>query len=85
MGQGIVADLWTTRYSVMKAIEFAFPPIAEQEAIATYLDERCSQIDRIVETLETQIDNLKELRKALVTDVVTGKIRVAQPTTAEAV
>jgi type I restriction enzyme S subunit len=85
MGQGIVADLWTTRYSVMKAIEFAFPSVEEQQAIAAYLDQKCGQLDRIVETLETQIDKLKELRKTLINDVVTGKIRVTPPTDAEVV
>ena len=50
---------------------------AEQTAIATYLDEKTVHIDRIVSTINTQIDKLKELRKALINDVVTGKIKVA--------
>ena len=50
------------------------PPLAEQQAIATYLNEKTTHIDRIVATLNTQIDKLKELRKTLINDIVTGKI-----------
>ena len=75
-GRGIVDDLWTTRYSVMKGIEFAYPPFDEQNQIAAYLDTKTAQIDRIVSTINTQIDKLKELRKTLINDVVTGKIKV---------
>ena len=52
------------------------PPCAEQQAIADYLDAKTAQIDRIVDAINTQIDKLKELRKALINDVVTGKLRV---------
>ncbi|HJH28666.1 MAG TPA: restriction endonuclease subunit S, partial [Methanosarcinaceae archaeon] len=41
-----------------------------------YLDDKTSHIDRIVETINTQIEKLKELRKTLINDVVTGKIKV---------
>jgi restriction endonuclease S subunit len=54
------------------------PPLPEQQAIADYLDIKTAQIDRIVETINTQIDKLKELRKTLINDVVTGKINVYQ-------
>jgi len=50
--------------------------IAEQKAIADYLDTKTAQIDRIVETINTQIEKLKELRKTLINDVVIGKIKV---------
>jgi type I restriction enzyme S subunit len=78
VGRDIVDDLWTTRYSVMKAIDFAYPKFEEQQAIADYLDFKTAHIDRIVETINTQIDKLKELRKTLINDVVTGKIKVYQ-------
>lgn len=50
------------------------PKMAEQQAIAAYLDEKTAHIDRIVATLNSQIDRLKELRKTLINDIVTGKI-----------
>ena len=55
----------------------SMPSRQEQQAIAAYLDEKTANIDRIVFTINSQIDKLKELRKALINDVVTGKIKVA--------
>ena len=52
--------------------------IEEQKAIANYLDEKTSKIDAIVSNIENQINHLKELRKALINDVVTGKIKVVK-------
>lgn len=76
VGRGIVDDLWTTRYSVMKSIEFSYPTYDEQKQIADYLDEKTAHIDRIITTINSQIDQLKKLRKTLINDVVTGKIKV---------
>lgn len=76
VGRGIVDDLWTTRYSVMKGIEFSYPSYDEQKLIADYLDKKTAQIDRIVTNINNQIDKLKKLRKTLINDVVTGKIKV---------
>ena len=53
------------------------PSIQEQKAIADYLDTKTAHVDRIIETINTQIEKLKELRKTLINDVVTGKIKVA--------
>ena len=62
-----------------KLISSAFilhPPKKEQTEIATYLDAKTSTIDKITTNLQTQITNLKELRKTLINDVVTGKVKV---------
>jgi type I restriction enzyme S subunit len=55
------------------------PPLYEQKTIATYLDTKTAQIDQIIQNINTQIEKLKELRKTLINDVVTGKIRVTEP------
>ena len=52
------------------------PPKEEQTAIANYLDEKTQKIDAIVNNIRKQIETLKELRKTLINDVVTGKIKV---------
>jgi type I restriction enzyme S subunit len=62
----------------MAVIHIAFPPLAEQTAIATYLDEKTQKIDAIVTNIGKQIETLKELRKTLINDVVTGKIKVVK-------
>ncbi len=48
----------------------------EQTEIANYLDLKTQTIDKIVGNINTQINTLKELRKTLINDVVTGKIKV---------
>jgi len=67
----------TMRFDDIKVIPFILPPREEQQAIANYLDEKTAHIDRIVDTINSQIDKLKELRLTLINDVVTGKIKVA--------
>ena len=57
-------------------LEIQTPPLAEQVAIAAYLDEKTMQIDRMVLATCAQIDKLKELRTAMINDVITGKIKV---------
>jgi type I restriction enzyme S subunit len=52
------------------------PSPIEQNAIADYLDTKIAHIDNIVTIINTQIEKLKELRKTLINDVVTGKIKV---------
>lgn len=58
------------------AIHVAIPKYREQKAIADYLGKKISYIDRIIEIINTEIEKLKELRKTLINDVVTGKIKV---------
>lgn len=57
-------------------VEWLSPPLEEQTTIAAYLDEKTAQIDRIITAINTQIDKLKNLRTALINDVVTGKIKI---------
>lgn len=75
-GRGIVADLWTTRYSEMKNIELPFPPLSEQEEIVAYLDEKTAKIDLLINKELQQIDHIKDLKQTLIADVVTGKVDV---------
>ena len=62
----------------MAVINIAFPPLKEQTKIANYLDNKTQTIDKIVSNINTQIQTLKELRKTLINDVVTGKIKVVK-------
>lgn len=64
------------KWEDIKILPFALPPFSEQRAIAKYLDAKTAHIDRIVETITRQIEALRELRKTLINDVVTGKIKV---------
>lgn len=61
----------------MKIIFVVEPPYEEQVQIASYLDEKTLKIDSIVEAIGKKIEVLKEFRKTLINDVVTGKVKVA--------
>lgn len=49
------------------------PPLPEQRAIATYLDDKCAKIDTIVSNLEKQISRYGDLKRSLIDEVITGK------------
>ena len=78
LSYGVRVDQWDMRYDDFKYVPVLLPPMEEQKAIADYLDTKTEQIDRIIETINTQIEKLKELRKTLINDVVTGRIKVYQ-------
>lgn len=47
------------------------PPLAIQQRIADYLDDKCSKIDTIIAKQEKIIDKLKEYRVSIITEKVT--------------
>jgi type I restriction enzyme M protein len=69
-GSGIVADLWSTRYSSMKNIKLPIPPIEEQEAIGEALD----VIELQIQSHERIVKLLKERRDSLGAAAVTGRV-----------
>jgi type I restriction enzyme S subunit len=54
------------------------PPKREQEAIATFLDKKTAQLDEQVTRAQKSIELLKEYRTSLISEVMTGKIRVRE-------
>jgi type I restriction enzyme S subunit len=50
--------------------------LTEQKEISDYLSRKSSHIDQIIQSINMQIETQKELRKTLINDVVTGKIKV---------
>jgi len=75
---GLKDGYWGVSGPQISRFRVPVPPLVEQQKIAAYLDEKTSKIDRIVEAVNSQINNLKELRKVLINDVVTGKIKVVE-------
>lgn len=53
--------------------QYALPPLPEQRAIATYLDDKCAKIDTIVSNLNKQISRYADLKRSLIDEVITGK------------
>lgn len=60
----------------LKKIKLAIPSYEEQTAIVNYLDTETAKIDRLQHKIERVIERLKEYRSALITQVVTGKVKV---------
>ena len=76
IGRGIVADLWTTRYSEMRNIFVPLPPKDEQQSIVAYIEEKSELIDKLASELLSEIDYLKEYKQRLIADCVTGQVNV---------
>jgi len=74
-GQGIVDDMWTTKWSDMKSIYIPFPPLPEQSRIASFLDDRCAKIDEAIKRCKEMNEKFDEYRKAVITKAVTKGVR----------
>ena len=53
------------------------PPFSEQQAIADYLNQKCSEIDELISIKQQKIEKLKEYKKSLIFECVTGKRKVS--------
>lgn len=70
--QGLVSDTWSLKYSNFARIKWFVPGIDEQKAIATVL----SSADRDIDILQQKLECLKQEKKALMQQLLTGKRRV---------
>ena len=61
---------------IIKKLKLPVPPLCEQQAIAVYLDKRCSEIDKAIATQQKRIALLQELRQSVIKEAITGKIKV---------
>lgn len=52
------------------------PPLSEQRAIADYLDCKCAEIDELIAIKQQKIEALKEYKKSVIFEYVTGKKEV---------
>jgi type I restriction enzyme S subunit len=48
----------------------------EQSLIASFLDKKCAEFDGIIEKKERIISKLEEAKKSLISEVVTGKVKI---------
>ena len=78
-GNGIVDDLWSTKWSNMKRIYIPAPSLQEQHRIADYLDRKCSQIDAIIARQQEVIEKLKAYKLSVITEAVTKGLNPHAP------
>ena len=57
-------------------VSLPIPPLPEQQAIADYLDQKCGEIDELISIKQQKIEKLKEYKKSLIFECVTGKRKV---------
>ena len=63
---------------LLKRLPVLLPSINEQQNIASFLDKKTSEIDKVIIKSQQEIELLKEYKTALISEVVTGKIDVRE-------
>lgn len=69
--KGIRVGQWDLNPNALKTIPFFLPPLAEQEKIVSYLEDKTSKIDAYVAEKEKEIQLLQELKQKTIADAVT--------------
>lgn len=60
----------------IREFPLVIPPIGEQQTIGNHLTIKCGEIDATIRKIDKEIGLIKEYRTALISEVVTGKIKV---------
>lgn len=74
MGDGVRQGL---NWDELKHLSLILPPLDEQKEIADYLDEKCVEIDILIEKKQQFLTELTNYKKSLIYEYVTGKKEVA--------
>ena len=61
---------------VLKNLVLTLPPLDEQRIIATYLNNKCAEIDALIALKQQKIETLKDYKKSLIYEAVTGKMEI---------
>lgn len=68
--------LFSVTQRVLSGVNVIIPPQPEQARIADYLDSKTESIDKLVRDKQKQVELLKEYRRSLISEAVTGKFKV---------
>lgn len=61
----------------IKLLPIPIIPLSEQQTIANYLDQKCNEIDELISIKQQKIEKLKDYKKSLIFECVTGKRKVS--------
>ena len=75
-GSTFGAKMPRVSWDFMANLRLPTPHIVEQHAIADYIGRETGKIDATIQKILSQIATLKEYRQTLISNVVTGKVRV---------
>lgn len=73
MGSGLRQSLG---FSEIRRLPILLPPIEEQRSIVNKLNNKQQEINKAKENIHKQIEKLKEYRKILIHEAVTGKVKI---------
>ena len=59
------------QYEDFSLMKLPLPTIQEQQSIATYLDQKCSEIDELITLQEEMITKLQSYKQSVITEAVT--------------
>ena len=76
MGNGFIRV--NLRAEKLSKCPIILPTICEQTSIADYLDTKCIEIDNLISIKRTKIEDLKEYKKSIIYEYVTGKKEVTE-------
>ncbi len=62
-------------WNIVSGVEFPFPPLSEQRAIATVL----SEMDAEIAALERRLDKTRAIKQGMMQQLLTGSIRLPIP------
>ena len=68
--------LFSVPQKTLAATSIILPPLYEQQQIADYLDRKCAEIDELIAIKQQKIEALKEYKKSVIFEYVTGKKEV---------
>lgn len=74
MGDGVRQGL---NWDELKHLSLVLPLFDEQKEIADYLDEKCAEIDTLIEKKQQFLSEMANYKKSLIYEYVTGKKEVA--------
>ncbi len=61
---------------LLKNLFVLIPSYSEQQSIASYLDTKCAEIDALIAIKQAKIEELKDYKKSVIYEYVTGKKEV---------
>ncbi len=67
---------YTLNYDEFATLPILLPPKPTQQCIASYLDKKCSKIEETIQNQQQVIEKLKAYKQSLITEAVTGKIKI---------
>lgn len=63
-------------WSKVDKIPIMLPPKQEQDSIVSYISDKTAKIEKLIANINKEIEAIKEYKQRLISDVVTGQIKV---------